>query len=168
MRKLSEQEFQRESNPFTNITLPTTKMDVHFLNVDFSSDINCSIQKFINETMPNTIPSQTSFILLKIIGFITFVLLNLGNCLLFGIIHFEKYGQDFQKRSFPDQIFAFNCHLHIYVTLVNAIILEIRSYLGPLGHFPAFLVFFNREVYFCHCSSFYYAWLKKCHLSQFC
>ena len=46
---------------------------------------------------------------LKIIAALTYLFGSLGNLLYLGIIHYEKFGQDAQKRSFPDRIFSFNC-----------------------------------------------------------
>ena len=43
----------------------------------------------------------TSNIWTKIIGLAMYLFACLGLFLIFGIIHYEKFGQDSQKRSFP-------------------------------------------------------------------
>ena len=73
------------------------------------------------------IKSQT---IIKMIVVITFILANIENLMLLGVIHFEKYGQDPMKRSFPDRMFANFCWLHVYVSFVNSIIEEYRTLIG--------------------------------------
>ena len=60
---------------------------------------------------------------------------NIGNVSIIGIAHYEKYGQDSQKRSFADQIFYFNCLHFVFSSFINTTILEIRSLFGPVGDF---------------------------------
>ena len=84
------------------------------------------------------IESQT---IIKIIVVITFILANIGNLMLLGVIHFEKYGQDPMKRSFPDRMFANFCWLHVYVSFVNSIIEEYRTLIGKYFFFDSYLVF---------------------------
>ena len=50
-----------------------------------------------------------------------------------GIIHYEKFGQDPQKRSFPDRIFSFNILLVIFCSLISDTIIQIRNIFGPVG-----------------------------------
>ena len=45
--------------------------------------------------------------LVKVIGVLSYFLGRLGNFLLLGIVHYEKFGQDPQKRSLPDRLFTF-------------------------------------------------------------
>ena len=47
----------------------------------------------------------------KIVGLLVYFLGCLGTFSIIGIINYEKFGQDPQKRSFADQIFAFNCKI---------------------------------------------------------
>ena len=46
-------------------------------------------------------------IFVQVIGVLSYFLGRLGNFLLLGIVHYEKFGQDPQKRSLPDQLFTF-------------------------------------------------------------
>ena len=43
----------------------------------------------------------------KVIGILSYFLGRLGNFLLLGIVHYEKFGQDPQKRSLSDRLFTF-------------------------------------------------------------
>ena len=43
----------------------------------------------------------------QVFGVLSYFLGRLGNFLLLGIVHYEKFGQDPQKRSLPDQLFTF-------------------------------------------------------------
>ena len=43
----------------------------------------------------------------KIIGLTMYLIGCLGLFLFFGIIHYEKFGQDSQKRSFPGMCFGY-------------------------------------------------------------
>ena len=58
----------------------------------------------------------------------------LGIFTIFGIIHFEKYGQDCQKRSFPDQILSFNCKMFMIIMPIYWGISQIRWIFGPIGY----------------------------------
>ena len=53
-----------------------------------------------------TFNTSMEFGVVQFLGILVFILLNMGNCLFLGIIHYEKFGQDPQKRSFPDQIIS--------------------------------------------------------------
>ena len=68
--------------------------------------------------------------LVKAIGIITLILANSGNVLLLGVIHFEKYGQDPMKRSFPDRLFSTCCWLQIYISFFSNLITNYRSLIG--------------------------------------
>ena len=70
-----------------------------------------------------------SVIPLKIIAALTYLLGTTGNFLYLGIMHYEKFGQDAQKRSFPDRIFSFNC----YETMVS--ILSLKTLLKHLMNY---------------------------------
>ena len=50
---------------------------------------------------------------------------------IIGIIHYEKYGQDPQKRSFSDQIFTFNCKICMMIFPIFWGIAQIRSITRP-------------------------------------
>ena len=63
---------------------------------------------------------------LKIFSLIMYLIGCLGIFTIFGIIHFEKYGQDCQKRSFPDQILSFNCKMFMIIMPIYWGISQIR------------------------------------------
>ena len=108
-------------------------------------------------------------IIVKTIVVVTFVLVNIGNAMLMGVIHFEKYGQDPMKRSFPDRMFANCCWLHVYISFTNCLIEQYRALIGrflfdpfstlkildkrkfvffsgPVGMLPTWIVHFNRNI----------------------
>ena len=70
----------------------------------------------------------------KIFGLIMYLIGFLGIFSVLGIIHFEKYGQDSQKRSFSDQILSFNCKIFMIVSPIFWGINEIRWLFGPIGY----------------------------------
>ena len=74
--------------------------------------------------------SHTNQIIVKTMVVVTFFLVNIGNGMLLGVIHFEKYGQDPMKRSFPDRMFANSCWLHVYISFANNLIEEYRALIG--------------------------------------
>ena len=69
---------------------------------------------------------------LKIIAALTYLLGTTGNFLYLGIMHYEKFGQDSQKRSFSDRIFGFNCLLAFVGTIIFFTISTIRWIFGPV------------------------------------
>ena len=71
--------------------------------------------------------SHKTGIIVKIIVVVTFIMANIGNTMLLGVIHFEKYGQDPMKRSFPDRMFANVCWLHVYISCTNSLIEVYRA-----------------------------------------
>ena len=71
---------------------------------------------------------------LKIFSLIMYLIGCSGIFSVFGIIHFEKYGQDSQKRSFPDQILSFNCKAFMSVSPIFWGIWQIRWLFGPVGY----------------------------------
>ena len=74
--------------------------------------------------------SHINQIIVKTMVVVTFFLVNIGNAMLLGVIHFEKYGQDPMKRSFPDRMFANSCWLHVYISFANNLIEEYRALIG--------------------------------------
>ena len=74
--------------------------------------------------------SHINQIIVKTMVVVTFFLVNIGNGMLLGVIHFEKYGQDPMKRSFPDRMFANSCWLHVYISFANNLIEEYRALIG--------------------------------------
>ena len=85
-------------------------------------------------------------ILITLFGISVFILLCLGNCLILGIVHYEKYGQDSKKRSFQDRVFSFNCLLFAFITFFNGILFQVRSLFGPIGNISALIIYFNGSV----------------------
>ena len=88
----------------------------------------------LNETYPipfnefNAMP-----IVVKIIGVILYIIICIGNMSIIGISHYEKYGQDPRKRSFPDQIFGFSFFVFALVNFISSTMILIRSFCGPIG-----------------------------------
>ena len=70
----------------------------------------------------------------KIFGLIMYLIGCLGIFSGFGIIHYEKYGQDSQKRSFSDQILSFNGKIVMIVMPISWGISQIRWIFGPVGY----------------------------------
>ena len=89
-------------------------------------DMNCSSFDNDNEIGNITIPA-------KIIGFVIYLLGIIGISSILGIIHFEKFGQDPQKRSFADLIFTFNCIMFMITFPIMLTIDQIRWFFGPIG-----------------------------------
>ena len=71
---------------------------------------------------------------LKIFSLIMYLIGCSGIFSVFGIIHFEKYGQDSQKRSFSDQILSFNGKIFMIVMPIYWGISQIRWIFGPVGY----------------------------------
>ena len=90
-------------------------------------DFNSSIFQNENEIAGISLGS-------KVFGLIMYLIGCLGIFSIFGIIHFEKYGQDPQKRSFSDQIFTFSCKIFMIVSPIYWGIAQIRWIFGPIGY----------------------------------
>ena len=96
-------------------------------NTSIKIESNFSIYQ--NENEIPEIPTAS-----KIFGLIMFLIGCFGILTIIGIIHYEKYGQDPQKRSFSDQIFTFNCKIFMIVCPIFWGITQIRWLFGPIGH----------------------------------
>ena len=72
-------------------------------------------------------------IFINVVSVISYLLINFGNLLLLTIVHYEKFGQDPQKRSLPDQILSFNIILSIFMLVPHSIIVMVRTLFGPVG-----------------------------------
>ena len=70
----------------------------------------------------------------KIFGFIIYFFGCLGIFSIFGVIHYERFGQDPQKRSFADLIFTFNCKMFMIFWTIFWTISQIRWIFGPVGY----------------------------------
>ena len=73
-------------------------------------------------------------IFIKVFGILSYFLSNLGHILLLGIVHYEKFGRDPQKRSLPDQIFSFNMVLGVILSIILSNIIIVRTLFGPIGN----------------------------------
>ena len=70
----------------------------------------------------------------KIIGVVIYLLGLLGISSILGILHYEKFGQDSQKRSFADQLFSFNCIIFMIIYPMMLTIDQLRWFHGPIGY----------------------------------
>ena len=70
--------------------------------------------------------------LVKVTGLLSYFLGRLGNFLLLGIVHYEKFGQDPQKRSLPDRLFTFSCLLLFFCSIIANTITIVRTFIGPV------------------------------------
>ena len=70
----------------------------------------------------------------KVFGLVMYLINCFGIFSIFGIIHYEKFGQDPQKRSFSDQIFTFNCKMFMIVSPIFGGLAQIRWIFGPIGY----------------------------------
>ena len=86
---------------------------------------------------------------LKIIAALTYLFGSLGNFLYLGIIHYEKFGQDAQKRSFPDRIFSFNCFMAMVGSFIFFTISTIRWIFGPVYYAITTLRYYCISVMLC-------------------
>ena len=93
-------------------------------------DMNCLSLDNDNEMGKITIPA-------KIIGCIIYLLGILGISSILGVIHYERFGQDAQKRSFSDQIFSFNGKIFMITWPIVETITQIRWFFGPVGYIMA-------------------------------
>ena len=72
-------------------------------------------------------------IFINLVSVMSFLLTNFGNLLLATIVYYEKFGQDPQKRSLPDQLMSFNMMQGIFISISNSIIIIVRIFFGPVG-----------------------------------
>ena len=92
----------------------------------------------LNETYPILFNEFNAMsIVVKIVGVILYIIICIGNMSIIGISHYEKYGQDPRKRSFPDQIFGFGFFVFAFVNFTSATMILIRSFFGPIGNILA-------------------------------
>ena len=86
---------------------------------------------------------------LKIIAAITYLFASMGNFLYLGAIHYEKFGQDAQKRSFPDRIFSFNCLVGFVGSFIYFTISIIRWIFVPVYYAITTLRYYCISVMLC-------------------
>ena len=70
----------------------------------------------------------------KIFGLFMYLIGCFGTFSVLGIIHYEKYGQDSQKRPFSDQILSFNLKILMIISPIYFGIAQIKWLFGPIGH----------------------------------
>ena len=111
-------------------------------NISIKIESNFSIYQ--NEDEIPEIPTAS-----KILGLIMYLIGCFGILTIIGIIHYEKYGQDPQKRSFSDQIFTFNCRIFMIASPIFWGIAQIRWLFGPIGHNLALFRFYLASSLLC-------------------
>ena len=112
------------------------------INMTTVCDFNDSIFQNEDENAGISIGSKIFGLTMYLIGF-------LGIFSVLGIIHFEKYGQDSQKRSFSDQILSFNCKMFMIVSPIFWGIAQIKWLFGPIGHTMAVFRYYLNSSLLC-------------------
>ena len=97
------------------------------------------MEKWDNFTLDEVYPYPLEFvnvssIIAKIVAVIVYFIQCIGLLLILGIAHYEKYGQDPQKRSFQDRMFGYACSNYVLINIPNDTLLTIRWLYGPIGH----------------------------------
>ena len=109
----------------------------------FESSLKCFLSQFaikvsskkMNLTFDNSEisgPVQAAFCF-------GYLLVTLGSLLYAGIIHFEHYGGDPQKRTFTNKMFAKQCLAFIIEDTAIMTLVLFRVFCGPLGHWAGLL-----------------------------
>ena len=109
---------------------------------DFNEHNSTSAENGMSDNGGSGIP-------LKIIAALTYLFGSLGNFLYLGIIHYEKFGQDAQKRSFPDRIFSFNCLVGFVGSFIYFTISIIRWIFGPVYYTITTLRYYSTSIMLC-------------------
>ena len=113
-----------------------------FVFVEFYNSTN--ITTAYNDSNDQTV------LVIKFIGLLSYLIASsLGTGLILGIIHYEKFGQDPQKRSFSDQIFTFNCVMFMMASFIYYTVSEIRWLFGPVGYFLTTLKYYAFSAILC-------------------
>ena len=89
-----------------------------------------------NFTIDQVYPLETfndSSIIFKIVAVVVYILLCIGYLLIIGIAHYEKYGQDPQKRSFQNQMMGFVFWNYFLMCFISDSLMTIRWLFGPMG-----------------------------------
>ena len=96
----------------------------------------------LNETYPISLETFNAVpIVVIIITVVFYIIICIGNLSIIGISHYEKYGQDPKKRSFPDQVFGFSLFVFAVINFITASMILIRPFIGPMGNIPALVIF---------------------------
>ena len=99
-------------------------------------DMNCSSLDNDNDCLSLNNDNEIGNIRIpaKIISFIIYFFGMIGISSFLGVIHYEKFGQDPQKRSFADLIFTSNCTTILIIWPIVETITQIRWFFGPIGY----------------------------------
>ena len=73
-------------------------------------------------------------IIAKIVAVVVYIISGIGYLLILGIAHYEKYGQDPQKRPFQDKLIGFVCWNYVLTNFISHTLITIRWLYGPIGH----------------------------------
>ena len=122
----------------------------------------------LNDTYP--IPLETFDaipIVFYIINVVFYIIICIGNLSIIGISHYEKYGQDPQKRSFTDQVFGFGLFVFVVINFISSLLVLMRSFIGPMGNIPALVYFALYSVLLALPLSFAESIIFKCLLIFF-
>jgi hypothetical protein len=95
-----------------------------------------------------TLEYESASSTIKVLFTLNFITIEIfGNFLFGGIIHFEKWGSDPQKRDLSNQLISFVCQMHILMTSVSGTIAYIRvmSYV-PIGNVCGTVFIWNRQL----------------------
>ena len=81
------------------------------------------MEKWDNFTLDEVYPYPLEFvnvssIIAKIVAVIVYFIQCIGLLLILGIAHYEKYGQDPQKRSFQDRMFGYVCLNYVIMGMI--------------------------------------------------
>ena len=104
---------------------------------------------FTSAELNVTVDDAGSGIPLKIIAVLMYLFGSMGNFLYLGVIHYEKFGHDAQKRSFPDRIFSFNCLVGMVGSFIFFTISTIRWIFGPVNYAATTLRYYCISVMLC-------------------
>ena len=104
---------------------------------------------FTSAELNFTVDNAGSGIPLKIIAVLIYLFGSMGNFLYLGVIHYEKFGHDAQKRSFPDRIFSFNCLVGFVGSFIYFTISIIRWIFGPVYYTITTLRYYCISVMLC-------------------
>ena len=104
---------------------------------------------FTSAELNVTVDDAGSGIPLKIIAVLMYLFGSMGNFLYLGVIHYEKFGHDAQKRSFPDRIFSFNCLVGMVGSFIFFTISTIRWIFGPVNYAATTLRYYCISVLLC-------------------
>ena len=104
---------------------------------------------FTSAELNVTVDDAGSGIPLKIIAVLMYLFGSMGNFLYLGVIHYEKFGHDAQKRSFPDRMFSFNCLVGMVGSFIFFTISTIRWIFGPVNYAATTLRYYCISVMLC-------------------